>query len=123
MELDVRGLRLETTPVFRRYVERRLRRALRSFTDRVERITIRLTQNQGRGRRGIRGCQVTLSGRGFESPRIEERHGSIHAAFRRAAGQTKRALARAVHRRRRFSHPRWGNSLAPGHITRSPEMS
>jgi ribosome-associated translation inhibitor RaiA len=121
VELDIRGLRRATTPVFRRYVERRLRHVLRSFSKRVVRVTVRLIQDQGRGRRGIRGCQVTVSGRGFESLRIEERHGSIYAAFRRATGQTKRAVARAIHRGRRFSHPRWGSGLARRHVTASPE--
>jgi hypothetical protein len=46
MELDIRGLGLRPTPVFKGYVERRLRHALRSFD--IDRVTVRLIRDHGR---------------------------------------------------------------------------
>lgn len=101
MELDIRGLGLQPTPVFKRYVERRLRHALRSFD--IDRVTVRLIRDHGRGRQATHRCQVAVSSRGIESLRVNETHGSIRVACVRAASQTRRALARLVHRARRLS--------------------
>jgi ribosome-associated translation inhibitor RaiA len=101
MELDVRGLGLQPTPVFKRYIQRRLRHALRSFD--IDRATVRLIRDHGRGRRGAHRCQVAVSSHGRESVRVNETHGSIRVACARATSQIRRALVRLVQRARRLS--------------------
>lgn len=103
MELDIRGLGLEPTPVLRRDIERRLRRGLRAFDPRLERVTVRLIRDKGRGRHASRRCQVTVAARGLAPLRVAESSRTIEAAFARAATRTKRELARelGVHRRTR----------------------
>jgi len=101
MVLDIRGLGLKPTPVFKRYIERRLRHALRAFD--IDRITVRLIRGHGLGRRATHRCQVAVSSHGLESLRVNETHGSIHAACARATSRTRRILGRLVQRARRHS--------------------
>lgn len=58
MELEIRGLGLQSTPDLKRYVGRRLRHTLRSFH--IDRVTVRLIRDHGRGRHATqslrRGC-------------------------------------------------------------------
>lgn len=100
MELEIRGLGLQPTPVFKRYVERRLRHALRSFD--IDRVTVRLVRGHGRGREARR-CQVAVSPYGLEMLRVNETHGSLRVACERAASQARRALVRLGQRARRLS--------------------
>ena len=96
MKLDIRGLGLRPTHVLKRYIERRLRHALRSFD--IERITVRLIRDHGHGRHATRRCQVAVSSRGLEPLLVNEVHGSLRVACSRAVAKTKRTLTRAVHR-------------------------
>ncbi len=103
MELDIRGLGLEPTPVFRRDIERRLRHGLRPFDSRLERVTVRLIRDHGRGRHATRRCQVTVDARGLETVHVAESCRSIETAFSRAATRARRELARELHRGRRLA--------------------
>lgn len=105
MELSIRGLGLRPTPVFKRYIERRLRHVLRSFD--IDRVTVRLIRNGGRGSGNTHHCDVAVSMPGLAPLRVNESHGSIRAACSRATAQTKRAVVRAVQRERRREGSRW----------------
>ncbi len=96
MELEIRGLGLEPTPVFRRDIERRLRHGLRRFDAHLERVTVRLFSDPGRGRHSSRRCQVTVAVRGLAPLRVAESCRTIESAFSRAASRTKRDLAREL---------------------------
>ena len=96
MELEIRGLGLEPTPVFRRDIERRLRHGLRRFDAHLERVTVRLSREPGRGRHSSRRCQVTVDVRGLPPLRVAESCRTIESAFARAASRTKRDLARGL---------------------------
>jgi ribosome-associated translation inhibitor RaiA len=99
MEFDIRGRGLHPTPVLRRYIERRLRYALRPFE--LDRVTVRLTREGGRGRSATQCCQVAILSHGYAIVRAHGTHESIHVACVRAAGKARRALSGAVHRGRR----------------------
>ena len=109
MELDIRGLGIRPTRVLKRHIERRLRRALRSFD--IDRATVRLLRDHGHSRHGTHRCDVSLSAPGFAPLLVKERHGSIRVACSRAAAQAKRALVRTAQRARRSPRSGRGGQL------------
>ena len=110
MELNIRGLGLEPTPAFKRYIERRLRHTLRSFD--IDRVTVRLIRDHGRGRRATHCCDVAVSPLGLELLHVSEIHVSIRVAFARATSRMKRALVGALQRAGRLSRTARGAGLS-----------
>ena len=101
MELTIRGLGLHPTPAFKRYVERRLRHALRSFD--IDRVTVRLLRDHGGGSGATYRCRVAVASNDLGRVRVSEAHGAIRVACARAANKTRRTLVRLFHRTRRRS--------------------
>jgi hypothetical protein len=99
MELMIRERGLHPTPTFKRYFQRRLRHALRSFD--VDRVTVRLLRNPRAGRHASYNCRVAVASHGLGSFRVNETHATIRVACVRAANKTRRILVRLFHRARR----------------------
>jgi hypothetical protein len=116
MELDIRARGLDPTPGLRRDIEVRLRRHLGPFEARVQRVTVQLIRDHGRGRHAAHGCLLTVSPRGIPPLRARHWHRSIRTAFHLAAAQARRGLVREVHRQRTLPHGRRAAAGEPSGI-------
>lgn len=61
MRLDLRSLKYELSDDLRLYIERRLHSALGRFADRIERVDVRLADDNGSRGGTDKRCQVVVS--------------------------------------------------------------
>lgn len=101
MDLEIRGLGLDPTPMLRHDIERQLRHGLRRFDSRLERVTVRLFRADGHGRHASRRCLVTVAAHGLAPLRIAASGRTVEGAFALAASRARRELARELGVRRR----------------------
>ena len=94
MKLHIHGSGIRPTGVLKRYIQRRISRALRSFD--IDRATVRVLRSRGHSRHGTHRCEVALSSPGLSLLLVTARHGSLRVACSRAAAQAEHALERAL---------------------------
>ncbi len=100
MSLEIRAQNIEISDALRTYIDRRLSFALRKFTDRLSRVTVRLADLNG-PRGGIdKRCQISADVRISQAVSLQAVDADLYAAIDRAAGRLERSLARSLGRGR-----------------------
>ena len=90
---------IKTTDAMRDFVHQRLSAALGRFGDRIPRVEIRITDENG-PRGGVdKLCRVTANIAGAGPLTIEKRAGDFYEAIARAINAVKQNVARRVSRR------------------------
>ena len=103
IEMRVRGL--EDVGALKEQIVRRVQFALGRFAPEVQRVTVRLGDENG-PRGGVdKRCHLTVRGNRFGTVVIDERDGDAAAALDLAAGRASRAVARAIDRSRDRAAP------------------
>ncbi|MEW5966138.1 MAG: ribosome-associated translation inhibitor RaiA [Pseudomonadota bacterium] len=103
MHIDIRAQGFPLTEALREHAGRRIAFALSRFHDRMERVAVRLADDNG-PRGGVdKRCQVRVHLRGLPEVVITEMSEDIYAAIDRAADRAGRTLARRLARQREFA--------------------
>lgn len=90
---------IKTTDAMRTFIEQRLAAALGRFGDRIARVEIRISDENG-PRGGIdKLCRVTAEIAGAKPLLIEKRAGDFYEAIARATNAVKHNVARRVSKR------------------------
>ncbi len=100
MSLEIRAQNIEISDALRTYIDRRLGFALRKFTDRLGRVTVRLSDLNG-PRGGIdKRCQISADVQISQAVSLQAVDADLYAAIDRAAGRLERSLAHSLGRTR-----------------------
>jgi len=104
MQIEIQARTFTLTEGLRTYAQKRLRHAFSSAANRIHRIIVRLTDDNG-PRGGVdKRCQIRAVVAGARPIVIDQRDADVYAAIDRAAERagrtTTRRLARATRRRR-----------------------
>lgn len=96
MKLEFRTSNLESSPPLEAHVVRKLDFALRRFSDRIERVLVRLVDINGpRGGRDKR-CRIAASVSGAPSVIVEATHSNAYVAITHAAARLQAQIARVI---------------------------
>lgn len=100
MDLQIRTRNFELTDELQEHLERRLAFALRRFLGRIDRVAVRITDENG-PRGGIdKSCQVAVALVPRGMVRIDSRGDEPFALIATAAKRAGQAVGRALERRR-----------------------
>lgn len=112
MKLHLRSLGFDLTGALRDHVSRRLAHACGHLGDRVRRVEVVLSDENGpRGGRDKR-CRVRLVPAGLPAVHVLEQQEDLYAAIDRALARAAHALARRNGRRIRQGHGRHAAGIA-----------
>lgn len=100
MRIDVRGKGLSVTAGLRRFVEQRVRLALGSRSERVDRVQVWLEDVNGPKGGLDKRCRVRVQGRGVGERVVESSGSDLGSVVYDAAERAGRATTRAVDRLR-----------------------
>jgi putative sigma-54 modulation protein len=100
MDIRVQAKRIEVTDALRAHGERSLEFALKRFGDRVDRVTVWLTDVNDPGGDIDKCCQIAVRLRPMGSVFVVEAAADLYAALGRAAGRAGRAVGRRLGRDR-----------------------
>lgn len=92
MQIDIQARGLILTEELRTHVERRLQFGLSRFQDRVQRITVCLSDVDSSG--AALHCNLHIRGKGCPDILIEDTEEDIHVAINRAVARAGRTLER-----------------------------
>ena len=110
MQLEMRGVNYELQDELKDHIERRLRFALGRFADRIERLTIRVSDVNG-PRGGIdKHCRIAIALIPKGTIMVEGTGDDPFALVADAAKRARRSVRRTLERRRRGREPQ--SSLA-----------
>lgn len=111
MQIHLRALGFELTAALRDYVGRRLGSALDRHRDRVRRIEVVLSDENG-PRGGVdKRCMVRLVATGHPAVHVLDRRQDLYEAIDQALGRAARTLVRRKARRIRQEHGRGGQGF------------
>lgn len=109
MQIDIQARTFKLTEGLRSHATRRVRSALAAMAGRIQRIVVRLTDDNG-PKGGIdKRCQIRASVAGTRPIVIEQHDADLYVAIDRAADRAGRTIAQRVSRaasRRRFVRSR-----------------
>lgn len=110
MRLEIRSPQFDLTDPLREHVEQRLRFALGRFAGRLQRVRVRLWDENGPKGGEDKRCSVEASGAGVDV-RVDDRDPDLYAAISRAAERASRTVRRALERTHAVRAPRtWRTS-------------
>ncbi len=104
MQIDIKTQGFSLTGALRRHAERRLRYALSSFDENIQRIVLRLSDING-PRGGLdKRCRLQLALVGLQDLVVVDTQSDLYVAIDRASDRARRTLARRVDRRKTSSN-------------------
>jgi ribosomal subunit interface protein len=110
MKIDIQARDFPMTDALKGHVESRLRFALASLDDYIQRIVIRLSDINGPRGGADKRCQIQLVLDGMQNVVIKDTQADMYAAISRSADRARRTLVRKVgrqqHLMRRDVQPR-----------------
>lgn len=102
MQLEVSAKSVDLPDDTRRHVERRIHFALGRFVERVDRVHVRLVDENGPKGGVDKTCRVHVRLFGLPSVIVEQEDADLHAAIDRSADRVGRTVARKLGRARTF---------------------
>jgi len=106
MQIKIQTQSFSLTSALRSYVQRRLRFALTSGTDHIQRVMVRLSDINGpRGGQDKR-CHIQVVLKGMPDVVINDTESDLYAAIGRAASRASRSVARRLRRRQTVARTR-----------------
>lgn len=99
MRLDIQGRGFPLTPALLEHVRRRLRFEVGWASDRVQKVTVRLTDLNGPRGGSDKCCRIRIAVP-HAAVVVEDVEGDLYVAISRAAGRAGRALSRRIARNR-----------------------
>lgn len=100
MQLEIQARDIELSPALKLHVERRVRFALTRYRDRVTRISVRLSDENG-PRGGVdKRCRLHLLLGGLPDIVVEDTEADLYVAVSRSAERAERTLGRQLGRSR-----------------------
>ncbi len=100
MKIEIQARDFPMTDALRNHAERRLRFALASLDDYIQRIVIRLSDINGPRGGADKRCQLQLVLDGMQNVVIKDTQADMYAAIARSADRARRTLVRRVGRRK-----------------------
>ena len=102
MQIKIQARSFSLTSALQSHVHRRLRFALTSGADHIQRVMVRLTDINGpRGGRDKR-CHIQVVLEGMPDVVIEDTKSDLYAAISRATARVSRAVSRSLRRRQKL---------------------
>lgn len=103
MQLSIRSRDFQLTDALRAHTTERFAHALKSASQRVSDVTVRLLRKaRGRTHSGVMQCQVELHLEDGETLVLNECDEDLYAAISRAAGRSKQNVWKRIKARMKF---------------------
>ncbi|MCF6283321.1 MAG: HPF/RaiA family ribosome-associated protein [Candidatus Polarisedimenticolaceae bacterium] len=99
MQIKIQARRFSLTATLRKYTQQRLRYALTSSTNHIQRVIVRLSDING-PRGGIdKRCHIQVVLKGLPDVVIEDTGSDLYNSISRAADRASRTVSRSLRRR------------------------
>ena len=99
MQIEIQAQSFSLTDALQSHVQRRLRFALTSGVNHINRVMVRLSDINGPRGGQDKCCHIQVVLEGMPDVVIEDTESDLYAAISRAAGRASRAVARRLRRR------------------------
>ncbi|MEZ5739541.1 MAG: ribosome-associated translation inhibitor RaiA [Burkholderiaceae bacterium] len=96
MQIEIQARDFPLTAALRDHVEKRLRFALSRFSDRVQRVAVRLSDVNGPRGGQDKNCHLHVRLRGLPDIVVRNTESDLYVAVDRASGRAGRALRRGM---------------------------
>jgi len=101
MQIDIQARHLSLTGSLRRYVERRLKFAMKRCDEHIQRLVIRLSDINGPRGGSDKQCHIQVVMAGMPDVVIEDTRTDIYAAIHRALDRAAQVVSRKINRRQK----------------------
>ena len=96
MQIKIQAQSFSLTSALQSYIQRRLRFALTSSTDHIQRVMVRLSDINGPRGGQDKHCRIQIVLKGMPDVVINDTESNLYAAISRAIGRASRAVARGL---------------------------
>jgi len=98
MQIKIQAQSFSLTSALQSHVQRRLRFALTSSTDHIQRVMVRLSDINGPRGGQDKHCRIQIVLKGMPDVVINDTESNLYAAISRAIGRASRSVARRLRR-------------------------
>ena len=99
MQINIQARSFSLTDILRNYTLQRLRYALTSSTNHIQRVRVRLSDINGPRGGPDKRCHIQVVLKGLPDVVIEDTGSDLYTTISRAAGRAERTVARCLRRR------------------------